>query len=693
MMQEFQVQYTSGTIKEPQHTKSTEARWIDNTLTHSPDGRQTPIPAFVESSGASGSVTLRGTARSEWATYLQGASSITGAYYFTGTHSHLYAEFRTQRYNITPLADQKSEALGSNPLAVTSGNATMTVTWASHGLSVGDWVELESATDVGGVDADTYINIGHVVQSVTTNEFTVTLGTNASSTTSGGGSAISAFSIGVADTLGSNPITATNTSSVVSIAYTGHGLQADDRIMLQGATATGGITATELVGEFLVTAVTDADNFTVTTAGTATSDATGGGSVVRIYKQIAAGNENQGFFSGYSAGIYGSGTYGTDRSGGSVQTYPRIWSFGDFGNSVIMCPGDYTAGDGQKLYIWSGDLDVAPRVLDGYLFPNAPDNANWVTVIANQIVTTCEAQLIIATTDPTSGGATFPAVGSGSLLGDIIPVKRTSRLLSIATFDEKVAVVFAPRPMILRFSGGTWELLDEIGVDFPIVSPQAWCRFNDGVMWYAQDGNYYFFNGSGVQAIKNSMNGEWVRRNTNKNAEWTSFMLADQKHNQAWHYFPTGDSQNPDYYVIFNPADSSFTLSEQSRTSSQRPSVIENVFYMADGSTIYRSFTKETPDFAWSAQLAYFAFDNQNRYRLHQLEHDFYLDSDVDVTIYGREFYNGPETNWGTYTLSTSSNLITVKGAGKYVSLKFSGQGDAMLGGLKIYAARQGNRS
>lgn len=692
-MQEFQVAYTNGTIKEPQHTKSTEARWIENTLTHAPDGKQTPVPAFVESTGASGSVTLRGTARSQWATYLQGVSSITGAYYFTGSNSHLYAEFSSKRYNITPLADQRSEALSSDPFSVTNASPTLTVTWTAHGLSVGDYVEFEGAVDLGGIDAATYLNIGHVVQSVTTNEFTVTLGTNASSTEAGGGSVISALAIGVADTLGSNPITTTDTSGVVSVAYTAHGLQPDDRIMLQGATATGGITAVQLAGEFIVTAVTNVDNFTITTAGTATSSTSGGGSVVRIYKQIEAGNENQGFFSGYGAGDYNTGTYGTDRSGDTVPTYPRIWSFGDFGNSVIMCPGDYTSGDGQKIYIWDGDLDVAPRVLDGYLFPNAPDNANCLAVFANQIVTGCEAQLIIATTDPTSGGATFPAVPSTSLLGDIIPVKRTSRLLSIASFDEKVAIVFAPRPMILRFSGGIWELLDEIGVDFPIVAPQAWCRFNDGVMWYAQDGNYYYFNGSGVQPIKNPMNGEWVRRNTNNNAEWTSFMLADQKHNQAWHYFPTGESENPNYYTIFNPADSSFTLGEQSRTSAQRPSMVENIYYMADQATHYRSFTKETPEFTWSAQLAYFTFDNKNRYRLHQLEHDFYLDADVNVTIYGREFYNGAETNWGTYTITPNNNIITVKGAGKYISLKFSGAGDAMLGGLKIYAARQGNRS
>jgi len=594
-----ELKTTSGTIKEPQNTQSNESSWQETSLVHFPDGKMTPIPDFNESDGAAGSLPLQGTCRAQWAGRLGGIDSIAGAYYLFGTHSHLFAEYKAVRYNITPLRTSSTPI--ANSIATTDTSKTITFTAVAHGQAVGDRVKISGAADTGGIPAVS-INKEHIITAIATDTFSVLTDTSATSTVAAGGGASTVY-----------------------------------------------------------------------------------------FKQIAAGNQNQNFLSGYGAGLDGRGLYGTNRNSTTAQTYPRIWSFDNFGNQFIMCAGDYTAGDGQKLYIWNGDRDTAPTVLDSGLFPNAPTDCNWVSVVANQIVALCGTNIVIGLTDPTTGGATFPTVPATNAFGDLIPVQRSTRLLSIAPFGEKSAIIFAPEPMLLRLVGGVWDLV-ELGNDYPIASPSAFCKVNDGIMWYAQDGNYYFCNGGAVQQIINRQNGEYVRARLNQNAIWTSFLMADQKHGQVWHYYPSTGQNNPDSYVIYNPSGASFTVGNQNRTAAQRPSVIDQRFYMTNDDTVFASFAQGATSFAWSARTAFFFIDPVYRYKLTRLYPDTVVNGSVSVTIYGREHPQDDDINYGTYTLDANSTAITVRAASRLMAMEFSGTTDFTLAGLKMEVQRMGTR-
>lgn len=79
-------------------------------------------------------------------------------------------------------------------------------------------------------------------------------------------------------TLGANPFTTVLDSSLVTVALTGSGFTQDSVFNVSGATAVGGITPN---GTFPITAIaSDGNSFTidVSSVGTATSSATGGGS-------------------------------------------------------------------------------------------------------------------------------------------------------------------------------------------------------------------------------------------------------------------------------------------------------------------------------------------------------------------------------------------------------------------------------
>jgi len=666
--------YIPGTIKNPQNTKSSQAAFEETSLVNFPDGKLTPLPNFFSTTFLTVAGDLEGICRAQWAARKRGGDSDSGAYYYFGTHSHFYSLFRGDLYNITPLEGQKSELLGSDPLSFASTDATMTVTWTAHGLSVGDYVVLSGATDAASVVAATYINIGHVVDTVpTADTFTVELGTTAGSTATGGGDAVIASSIALDDTLGTDPLSVTDTETAVVVTYTDHGFTVGDRFMLQGATATGGVTAATLNAEHIVTVVTDANTFEFE-ATAATSTTTGGGSVVRIYRQIAAGIDVQQLNSGWGYGIFGLGIFGIGGFSDTEQAYPRIASFDNFGNDIVFCPGDYNEGDGQKIYFWNQDTDIAPTVLT-----NAPTNCNWTFVLNNAVVALCDSQVKVSEI----GNAT---VWSG-LTTYSVTVQRTSRLLSGFPVGEKQAVIFAPDPYLLRFVGGEWDFV-ELGIEFAIAAPNAACKYKDGLLWYGEDGNFYFFNGSNVQTIKNEQNGEYIWENINRNAIWTTFMMADQKHSQAYLYFPTGSSDNPNEYVIFNSGagdiPSSFTLGEQDRTSCQKPAIIDTQFYMMNQSDAYSHFQSGTSEFAWSAKSAYFYINGVNRFKLTSIMPDMYRSGSVNIQIYSKETPQGTEVSNGTYTLTTADGYKTVRGAGKLMALEFSGSSDVTLQGAKL---------
>ena len=90
-----------------------------------------------------------------------------------------------------PLASSIRERdLGSNPITTSSSSGTLTITDSGHGLSANDEVIFKNASTVGGFSA-LLLNNQHTVASVTdADTYTVTLADVATSTASGGGSAV-----------------------------------------------------------------------------------------------------------------------------------------------------------------------------------------------------------------------------------------------------------------------------------------------------------------------------------------------------------------------------------------------------------------------------------------------------------------------------------------------------------------------
>jgi len=133
------------------------------------------------------SETFRGVCRSlfDW-------TSTGGAQYLgVGTNLKFYIDQGGEYYDVTPI--RKTSTLGTNPFAVTSGSTSVIVTNPSDDAIQFDFVTFSGATGpIGGIPASEFNKEHQILEVITATTYRIEVDTPASSTTSGGGSSVSA---------------------------------------------------------------------------------------------------------------------------------------------------------------------------------------------------------------------------------------------------------------------------------------------------------------------------------------------------------------------------------------------------------------------------------------------------------------------------------------------------------------------
>jgi hypothetical protein len=160
-------------------TSGAENRWVDCDNTRFRYG----LPEKVGGWSSLIPDTIVGVARRQFAFVdLDG-----NRYIAIGTDKFLLIYFEGQLYDITPL----KTTLTSCTIATTNGSPICSITKASHGLTAGDIILLDSVTlpaGTGYTDADFEDKLFQVTNVTSTSVFTITQSTNATATVSTGGS-------------------------------------------------------------------------------------------------------------------------------------------------------------------------------------------------------------------------------------------------------------------------------------------------------------------------------------------------------------------------------------------------------------------------------------------------------------------------------------------------------------------------
>lgn len=152
--------------------------------------------------------------------------------------------------------------LGNNPISTTNASATIVITIVGHVLAVGDSITIAGATTTNGIPSSN-INQTFVISAVSGSSISVITGANATSTGTGGGTAI---------TVGTRLINIGASSSLTN----------GSTVTISNANGVGGLLSSNINGTFKVRSGSTTNILVPITNGMSTSAATGGGSSILI---------------------------------------------------------------------------------------------------------------------------------------------------------------------------------------------------------------------------------------------------------------------------------------------------------------------------------------------------------------------------------------------------------------------------
>jgi hypothetical protein len=133
--------------------------------------------------------TFLGVCKSLWSWVTLGSLQLIGV----GTNLKFYVERGGSYNDITPL---RATVSLTDPFETTVGSSIVEVTDAAGGYIDGDFVTFSGATAVGGIAADT-LNQEYQISYTSGNSYTIDVGTNATSSVTGGGSVSAAYQLNI----------------------------------------------------------------------------------------------------------------------------------------------------------------------------------------------------------------------------------------------------------------------------------------------------------------------------------------------------------------------------------------------------------------------------------------------------------------------------------------------------------------
>lgn len=604
--------------------------------------------------------TILGTVRSIF------TSIISGKFYaLYGSNERLYAMVGSRLENITPFVTVTTTAanslstqygtLSANPFTSISGSPILTVSDSdgANRFEAGDTVYYSGAIGFAGILAAA-INGDNIVRSVNVmaGTYEINVGTNANTSTSGGGAAV------------------VRSSGLINVAKVGHGLSDGDRIKISGAANTGGILAGQINLQFIIRNVA-VNSFDVMTLGQSTSSITagGGGSTV-YYEPIPSGNLNEVATQGYGAGLYGSGLYGTALISPSARSYPRIWFFDRYANTFVMTPGNQTG-----VYQWFGLSTAAPALVAG-----APTAVNYIFVSDNILVTLgaggVENRIFASDQNDITQ---WTSSSTNQVFDD--DVEGAGRLISHCPAESLNLLFTENQTYTFRYIGLplVWEILP-LDESIGLIASMARVSVKGMAFWMGQ-GNLYMYRGGKVEVIPaNSQNQctalNYVFGNLNYGQKSKCFAWYNTAFNEVWFHYPSAASNECDSVVKVNLLDFNWTIDQWNRTAAEWPAVTQKNPLLADVGNIYKHELGTDNNgvampFSLVGNRRYFGKDN---IILSGIIPDSNQEDSISFTAVGYRFPQSASSTYSqTFPVSPTEEQLVIQSGARYYDYTWSG--------------------
>lgn len=442
--------------------------------------------------------------------------------------------------NITP---QSLTLQSATVFSTVIGTPTVTITDpAISNVTINDAVLFNTPLSVGGVILQGIYPIASIVG---VNSYTITASHNATVTGAiGPNVAVPNF-------------TTSSASSVVSVAFTAHGITTlPATVVFPKGTTANGVT---IQGAYSVNTIVNANTFTITTSTVASANGSflmNGGRAEIVY-YIAIGPPPIG--AGYGLGGYGLGGYGTGVVGPSQVGTPITatdWTSDNWGEIVLACP------QGGGIYYWdpTGGFTNASLVSSGPVFNKGifVSTSQQILIAYGSTVDEATVGGIGLQQDPMlvqwcDVGNFFQwAVNSNTQAGNFrIPIgslcvggMAVANQNLIWTDLDLWAMNYIGFPETYGFN--------KIGAGAGLASGHAAMQLRGAVYWMGIT-NFYSYSGGGVQVLPCSV-WDFVFQNLNTAFISNVRAMPNTPFNEAGWFFPSLASSNGenDSYVKFN---------------------------------------------------------------------------------------------------------------------------------------------
>ena len=520
-----------------------------------------------------------------------------------------------------------------------------------------------------------------------------------------------------------NPLTTANGSTTITVTDNGHGVKTGDFVVINSATATGGIPADTLnrMSGYQATLV-DANTYTIVSPTAASSTATGGGTTIDI-KYLIGEAENLGIQSSVPAlgwGVGGWGLLGWNETrtvaDSTIHLENSSWSINIWDNDVIA-----TLRNG-KIYYWDTSAGVATRAV---LVSSIANAASVPEVAGISTVSFPDRHFIVAgaskyEADGSSGTfdpmlvrwssqeefakfspTTLNTAGDQRLeVGTKIVAMVNSREETIISTDEAVyGMTFVGDPFIFSFR----LLATGVGA----VGINSMIAIDGNAFWMGPK-SFYVYDGVVKEIpcplkhfvydrMQTAFIGKTVVGHNVEFSEIIWFYVSDQ--NTA----TDTDNPEPDAYVTYNYNEQAWAVGEMDRTVwNDAFGAREKPFAFSSEGFLYNQETGTSDDGAAmncfiEASPREITAEGENLYMVDRVIPDATMGANSNLSLFmnTRKYPNGAETVKGPFNITSTTEKISTRVKCRQISLKLQSTGtqdEWQLGDLRIDTKMAGLR-
>lgn len=490
--------------------------------------------------------------------------------------------------------------------------------------------------------------------------------------------------------VGSVPVfTTVSGTAFVSVNITAHGLAVGDSIFLPIATTGNGVT---IDGHYVVTAITDPNNFQITAANTATANGSfsmNAGLAEFLY-YINLGPPAVG--TAYGLGNYGAGPYGTGGTTGSQTGTPITatdWTSDNWGEILLECPqnGGVYAYDPTGGFTNAGLVSTAPTFNGG------------IFVSSKQQILICWA----STTQRSIGIQQDPMLVSWSDSGDY-----TNFLASSTTQAGSFRIPFGTKIMgglavqnqnLISTDLDLWAMnyqgqpfiygFNMIGSGAGFISSHCAQALRNGVYWMGQT-NFYSYTGAGVTVVPCPV-WDFVFQQINRSSTDNVRAMPNTPFNEVGWLFPSTASTNGecDCYVKFNVTEPGQPWDIGPSNSLPRSAWIDQSLLgmplsATTGGIIFSQETTNNIDggpMNWAFTTGFFYISEGEEWAFVDLvipdfKFGFYNGStgaSISMTISAVNYPGDTPQTFGPYTITSATQQIALRIRARQMSFTFQG--------------------